>query len=330
MTRFAFPRYLSSYEFCLEKVSINFTAIYALIKLHMPIIVFFLKFDVELSYNLYLTDHFSLLISPKTAFFTGLVILPDVQSRHKMPCVSSGWGGEIILIFGTMDILVKVYGFLLKTYGPQGWWPLLGVKGSNPTKTGSLKGYHPGDYTYPKSSKQRFEICTGAILTQNTAWPNVEMALGNLKSAELLSSDAILAADDGALKDAIRPAGYFNQKSEYLRNFASYFLSLGKSQPLRRDVLAIKGIGPETADSTLLYAFGQPQFVIDTYTRRIFEKLGVIKPKQPYESIKALFEKHLLKDTITYQEYHALIVEHAKRYYSKKPYGVRDPLLNLI
>ena len=109
--------------------------------------------------------------------------------------------------------LSDLYHRLLEAYGQQGWWPLLGVKGCNPTKTGSVRGYHPGDYSHPRDEEERFEICVGAILTQNTAWTNVEKALRRLAAAELLEPTAILSCPTDRLRDAIRPSGYFNAKT---------------------------------------------------------------------------------------------------------------------
>lgn len=224
----------------------------------------------------------------------------------------------------------KIYNFLMKSYGLQGWWPVLDHKGEEPNITGDLRGYHPGDYSYPKNSNQRFEICVGAILTQNTAWKNVEKALINLRSAKVLSPSKLIQLGDKKLKELIRPAGYYNQKAGYLFNFTIFFLALKGKIPTRDEVLSCKGVGDETADSILLYAYSQPEFVIDAYTKRIFSHLGFIKPDEKYMDIKKLFEKNVKRDVHIYQEYHALIVEHAKRYYSKKPYWANDPLVMII
>ena len=226
-----------------------------------------------------------------------------------------------------MNEIQNIYSLLLRKYGQQGWWPLLdlhGKSGTNPTKTGSVHGYHPGDYSYPENEHQRFEICVGAILTQNTAWPNVEKALLNLKSAGLLNAHDIAKRK---IAEHIKPAGYFNQKAEYLKVFARFFLQLHGKIPSRESLLNEKGIGNETADSILLYAYSQPEFVVDVYTKRIFSCIGIIKPSARYTEIKQLFEENLQRDFKVFQEYHALIVEHAKHYYSKMPYGGNDSLL---
>jgi len=229
-----------------------------------------------------------------------------------------------------MNLLNRIYNILLRKYGFQGWWPLLRCKGANPTKTGSIKGYHPKDYSYPKNDKQRFEICIGAILTQNTSWPQVEKALINLKKIDAINPKKIKEIEIKKLCNAIKPAGYFNQKARKIKEFTDFYLSLKNRIPARDELLMVWGIGPETADSILLYAFKMPEFVVDAYTRRIFSNLGFIKKNSSYEEIKKLFENNLPKNLKIYQEYHALIVEHAKRYYSKKPYGKNDLLLKEI
>lgn len=214
--------------------------------------------------------------------------------------------------------LKKIYDKLLKSYGPQGWWPLLEVKGNNPTKTGSVNGYHPGDYSYPRNDSERFEICLGAILTQNTAWPNVERALINLKKLNAINPKKILTIPEEKLKKAIKPAGYFNQKAKKLKIFSESYISLNGRTPTREELLHLWGVGPETADSILLYAYHQPIFVVDAYTRRIFSRLGLIKEKASYDEIQALFHKELKKNYELYNEFHALIVEHAKRHCTNK------------
>lgn len=222
----------------------------------------------------------------------------------------------------------EVYKTLLATYGHQGWWPLLDIDGENPTKTGSVKGYHPKNYTYPQNRNQRYEIAIGAILTQNTAWPNVEMALTNIKNSIGIVPEKVDSLNIEYLKELIKPAGFFNQKSQYIRNFTTFFISIGDRIPTRRELLALKGIGEETADSISLYAYKELQFVVDAYTKRVFTHIGIIFEKDSYSNIKKLFEASIQKDIAIYQEYHALIVEHAKRFYSKKPHGVNDKILD--
>lgn len=228
-------------------------------------------------------------------------------------------------------MIKKIYDRLLLEYGPQGWWPMVsldGCKGENPTKTGSIRGYHPEDYNYPKNKNERFEIILGTLLTQNTSWANVEKALLNLKELSGLHAEGILKLKDEELKNAIKPAGYFNQKSKRAKILAKWFIEL-KNIPTREELLALYGVGEETADSILLYAFQEPSFVIDTYTRRIFSNLGLIKGNEKYVEIKNLIEKNLDKDTKIFQEFHALLVEHAKRYYLGKNKGEGDFLLEI-
>ncbi|NQU98182.1 endonuclease III domain-containing protein [Candidatus Woesearchaeota archaeon] len=185
------------------------------------------------------------------------------------------------------------YSSLIKEYGPQGWWPIKGK-------------YHKKDYSYPRNERERYEIIVGAILTQNTSWKQVEKALENLGD---ITPRKILSMKD--LKEKIKPAGYFNQKAGYLKNITEFFIALKGRTPTRKELLAVKGVGPETADSILLYAYNQPEFVVDAYTKRIF------KLNKTYHEIKELFEKNLPKNVKLYQEYHALIVEHAKRKFNK-------------
>ncbi|MFA5333962.1 MAG: endonuclease III domain-containing protein [Candidatus Nanoarchaeia archaeon] len=218
--------------------------------------------------------------------------------------------------------LLSIYNELLKKYGYQGWWPIINYKGVNPTKTGSIKGYHPKDYAFLKNDSQRFQICIGAILTQNTNWINVEKSLNNLFENNLLSPKKII---DNAekVKGLIKPSGYFNLKSKYLANFSRFYLNLRGRVPFRDELLKVKGIGKETADSILLYAYNVPVFVIDAYTKRVVNHLGLIDSND-YETLRAFFESNLAKDYKLFQEFHALIVEHAKNNYSKKPYGIND------
>jgi endonuclease-3 related protein len=233
----------------------------------------------------------------------------------------------------------KIYNCLFTSYGPQGWWPLTELReagGTNPTKTGSFQGYHPDDYTYPQTRSQQFEIICGALLTQNTSWIQVERALLdlknllNLKQIHSFSPEAILSLDPETLKEAIKPTGYYNQKAMRLENLAYWFSELGARIPARAELLSLKGVGPETADSILLYAFKQPSFVVDAYTKRIVTNLGLVDGKASYNEIKALFEENLPEDLAVYQEYHALLVEHAKRYYQKKSIRENDIILKYI
>ncbi|MBI1970568.1 endonuclease III domain-containing protein [Candidatus Woesearchaeota archaeon] len=225
--------------------------------------------------------------------------------------------------------LYSIYTVLLKEYGMQGWWPLLAHQGMNPTKTGSITGYHPGDYSFPKNEQQRFEICIGAILTQNTSWVQVEKALKALNQLNALTIEGMAKLSLQRLKIAIKPAGYFNQKAKKIREFVVFFTYLDGRTPSREELLSVWGVGPETADSILLYAYHVPSFVVDAYTRRILSHLRLIEETASYNDIKAMMEQALPQEVVVYQEYHALLVEHAKQQYSKKPYS-QDILLSRI
>jgi endonuclease-3 related protein len=201
--------------------------------------------------------------------------------------------------------IIAIYEALLDAYGPQGWWPVAGR-------------YHPGDYGYPKNEEEAFEIIAGAVLTQNTAWTSVERTLENLRRIEALNPCKILALSLDVLKSAIMPAGFFNQKAIYLREVALLFAGLKGRTPSRKELMSVKGVGNETADSILLYAYKRPEFVIDAYTKRIVTSLGLAERGTSYMELKNLFESNLPRDVALYQEYHALLVEHAKRFYSGK------------
>ncbi len=204
--------------------------------------------------------------------------------------------------------ILKIYRVLLSKYGYQGWWPLVSQNSVN---------YHPANYSIPKNDLQRFEICIGAIATQNTSWLQAERALCNLKVLGALDPMVMNKTPLQKLKKAIRPAGYFNQKTKKIMEFTKFYNSLDGA-PTRERLLKIWGIGPETADSILLYGFMIPTFVVDAYTKRIFVDLNMISEEAKYAEIKSLFEENLPKDFKIYQEYHALIVKHAKEFYRGK------------
>jgi len=188
--------------------------------------------------------------------------------------------------------LHAVYEKLFAANGKQYWWP----------------------------GEMRFEIMVGAVLTQNTAWTNVERAIKNLKAAGALSPEAIVRAHPRRLAKWLKPSGYFNVKARRLREFCKWLLAQGgeaalarmPTPDLRTALLSVHGVGPETADDILLYAFNRPVFVVDAYTRRIFSRLGVLKGEEDYEVIRTLFERTLGPDTQLFNEYHALIVTHGK------------------
>ncbi|MCU0820979.1 MAG: endonuclease III domain-containing protein [Spirochaetes bacterium] len=196
--------------------------------------------------------------------------------------------------------LNKIYRALLKTYGPQYWWP-----GDTP-----------------------FEISIGAILTQNVSWKNVETAIGNLKAEKLITPKTLYGAPDKKIAPLIRPTGYYNQKTKKIKNFLGWFkrynfsfARLEKIEPavLRQELLSINGIGPETADSILLYAISKKIFVVDAYTKRIFGRIGFFSEKSTYHEIQDFFHGHFRGDVSDYNEFHALIVKHGKDVCRTKP-----------
>lgn len=208
-------------------------------------------------------------------------------------------------------MLKKIYAALYEEYGPQGWWPVNGK-------------YNRNNFNIPRNKKEEFEIILGAILTQNTSWKNVELALFNLRKNNLISAERIKKVQLKKLAEFIRPSGYYNQKAGRLKIVSDFFLankdiSKKSAGEMRSILLGVKGIGPETADSIILYAFKKPSFVIDAYTKRIFSRLGVCKKDCKYDELQDIFHKSLPADTELFNEYHALIVEHAKRFCAKKP-----------
>ena len=228
------------------------------------------------------------------------------------------------------NTITLIYKKLYDLYGPQGWWPLINYGGLNLNKTGAIIGYHPKNYDLPKKRNEIYEIILGSILTQNTSWLQAEKALFNLYDLNAIEPEKFMDLDDETLKSMIKCAGFLNQKSNYLREITKFFIELNSKIPTRKELLAVKGVGNETADSILLYAYKKSEFVVDAYTKRIFSHLGFIDENIRYMELKKLFESNLPKDMAVYNEYHALIVEHAKRYYNKKPYGINDPLNELI
>ena len=202
---------------------------------------------------------------------------------------------------GARELLVQVFDLLQATYGHQHWWP----------------------------ADTPFEVIVGAILTQNTAWQNVAQAIDNLKREDVLDLETLLEAEPESVKSLISPAGYFNIKYDRLMNLLRFLEShdpeLNRSrhlplEELRERLLQVKGVGPETADSILLYAFGRPVFVVDAYTRRLFSRLGDSwMEKAAYDEVQGFFMEALADDTALYNEFHALIVVHCKDTCKTKP-----------
>lgn len=199
--------------------------------------------------------------------------------------------------------LIQIYRKLLSLHGPQGWWPI------------------KGEYKAREELNEEdcVEICVGAILTQNTSWKNAAKALEKLRAQKLLSLKRIANIEEKKLSKLIQNSGYFNQKTKKLKIFCKYVLekygTLAKlfEQPnAREELLSLWGIGPETADSMLLYAGQKPVFVIDAYTKRIMARLGFCKADVSYNELQGLFHKNLPREHKLFNEYHALLVEHAK------------------
>jgi endonuclease-3 related protein len=197
--------------------------------------------------------------------------------------------------------LHEVFERLYRYYGPRHWWP----------------------------AETPFEVCVGAILTQNTAWINVEKAIAELKKAEVLAPEALHRLEAERLAGLIRSSGYFNVKSRRLKGFVSWlFDSHGGSletmfsaewREVRRELLKVPGIGPETCDSILLYAGGKPTFVVDAYTRRLFQRLGLVPATAGYDETRRIFMEALPAEVPLFNEYHALIVEQCKRFCRSRP-----------
>ena len=228
--------------------------------------------------------------------------------------------------------LLGVYDALLSSYGLQGWWPLKSRAGEDGF---DLRGYHRGDYRHTISPEEKFEVAVGAILAQSTSWMNVEKALKNLNDAGLLSLHGIKKTPPHKLSPLIKSSLYHNIKAKKLKAFTDFvyenfdgdvesLLALPLTE-LRTTLLSVWGIGPETADSVILYAAGKPSFVVDAYTKRIFGRLGVVSGNEPYEQVKEFFEKNLPRKAPLYNEFHALIVEHAKQHCKKKEDCVKCP-----
>ena len=205
-------------------------------------------------------------------------------------------------------VILSIYRVLFRHFGAQYWWP----------------------------GQTRFEVIVGAILTQNTNWGNVEKALANLKKRKLLTPQKLSSISFSRLSELIRPSGYFKIKAKRLKNFLDFLFKeyrgdlnqiQGESADLLREkLLAVNGIGPETADSILLYAFGKPVFVIDAYAKRFLYRHGLAEEKTDYGSLQKLFTGALPEEVQLFNEYHALIVRLGKVYCRPKPDCEQCPL----
>ncbi|MCH8205985.1 MAG: endonuclease III domain-containing protein [Chloroflexi bacterium] len=207
--------------------------------------------------------------------------------------------------------LLDVYDRMLRSYGPQQWWP-----GDTP-----------------------FEVMVGAILTQAASWSNVRKAISNLKDAGALSPEAIRRMSTDELARLVYPSGYYNSKARKLKALVEYLglrfdddidsMSCEDAEELRDELLSVYGIGEETADDILLYAVGKPAFVIDAYTRRVFSRLGLAPERDSYARYRSLFTEALPSDRELFAEYHALIVRHGKELCRKRPLCAGCCLLSL-
>lgn len=209
---------------------------------------------------------------------------------------------------GVRERLMGMYQAMRAHFGHRKWWP-----GNSP-----------------------FEVCVGAILTQNTAWRNVVRAITNLKAASALDPIRIHELSHDELAALIRPAGYFNVKARRLRNFVDLLVlrhngdldALFDSQveALRQELLSINGIGKETADSIILYAAGKPIFVVDAYTRRVLSRHGLVDEKADYDTVQALFHAHIPRDADLYNDFHAQFVAVGHSYCKRVPLCDSCPL----
>ena len=198
-------------------------------------------------------------------------------------------------------LLPRIYVRFLEEYGPQGWWPAATPLG----------------------------VVLGAILTQSVAWRGVERALNNLESAGCMTVEALRDIPEADLADLVRPSGYFNAKAKKIKAFIHHLVDhydgnldamLSRcTEELRPELLSIHGVGEETADDIILYAAGQPSFVIDSYTRRIMKRLGLEPSNEKYSSYQAIFHGNLPSDAEMFNEYHALLDQHAKAVCRKEP-----------
>ncbi|MBW1991508.1 MAG: endonuclease III domain-containing protein [Deltaproteobacteria bacterium] len=208
------------------------------------------------------------------------------------------------------ELLQELYDKLWQAFGPQGWWP-----GDSP-----------------------LEVALGAILTQNTNWRNVARVLKELKEEGALSARILREMPTAELARRLRPVGYYQVKAERVKNFLTFFaqryqdsmaaMARQDLEVLRPELLSVKGIGPETADSILLYALHQPSFVVDAYTFRILNRHQLVPEAMSYEELRQLFMEHLPAEVPLYQEFHALLVRLGKEFCRPRPRCDRCPLLH--
>jgi len=221
------------------------------------------------------------------------------------------------------EMISRIYKILYETYQPQGWWPLIELQDKKSKPDIIPGGYHPADYSFPCNKSQQYEICLGAILTQNTSWNQVAKILKNLYVNNLLDCSTIKNMRDTELGTLIKPSGYYNQKAKKIKFFSGFFSALNGKNPERNSLLKIWGIGPETADSILLYAFKEAVFVIDAYTVRIFSRI-LNKRIKNYHELQSFFHSSFrdvgIKEKVNiFNEYHSLLVCFAKKVCKKNP-----------
>lgn len=203
---------------------------------------------------------------------------------------------------------MRVYESLRARFGPAGWWP----------------------------AESAFEVCVGAILTQNTAWSNVEKTLAGLRARGLLSFERLSRVPRARLSSLLRSSGTYNVKGRRLRAFLAFLgaeyqgrvdgMRAELPPVLRRKLLAVPGIGPETADAIALYAAEHPLFVVDAYTRRVFERLGSLRGGETYDEVQSFFSERLPQEAALFNDYHAQIVKLGKEHCRKRPLCVGCPL----
>jgi endonuclease-3 related protein len=210
------------------------------------------------------------------------------------------------------DKLKQIYKLLLKAYGPQKWWP----------------------------AESSLEVMVGAVLTQNTNWQGVEKAIANLKRVNLLDPHKLKAIPTEELSRLIKPAGYFNLKARRLKNligmvveaYGGDLAAMGQTETaqLRQELFLVNGVGPETADSILLYAFHRPIFVVDTYTYRVTNRHALVEEEVNYQALQDFFMQHLPLDVDMFNEYHALLVKVGKLHCKRKARCEGCPLEPLL
>lgn len=225
------------------------------------------------------------------------------KEKARMNCAS-----ETPRISESSELLLGFYEAMYARFGHRNWWP-----GDSP-----------------------FEVCVGAVLTQNTSWKNVEKAIENLKSGDALDPASIYALSQEELAVLIRPSGYYNIKAARLKNFVSHLaerhagnlnsLISASAGDLRNELLRINGIGKETADSIILYAAEKPVFVVDAYTKRVLFRHGIISEKEEYDRVQDLFHRSLPRDVSLFNDFHAQFVAVGHHYCKKTPRCTGCPL----